>query len=134
MGSPLSKKHKISLSYFQMCLMARLKALGILRWNLGSDIKLHDLRSSAMVLINVESWGIFLGKNPLHFLGFAFSFRSSFGNNCLPGLPRFQGPLYFVRPKRCSGRGYARLGCWSMIASASCLPQPHLNPAVEIKK
>ena len=40
--SPLSKKHKISLSYFQMCLMARLKALGILRWNLGSDIKLHD--------------------------------------------------------------------------------------------
>ena len=51
--SPLSKKHKISLSYFQMCLMARLKALGILRWNLGSDIKLFDLRSSAMVLINV---------------------------------------------------------------------------------
>ena len=52
MGSPLSKKHKISLSYFQMCLMARLKALGILRWNLGSDIKLHDLQSSAMVLID----------------------------------------------------------------------------------
>ena len=55
MGSPLSKKHKISLSYFQMCLMARLKALGILRWNLGSDIKLHDLQSSAMVLIDVPT-------------------------------------------------------------------------------
>ena len=52
--SPLLKKHKISLSYFQMCLMARLKALGILRWNLGSDIKIHDLRSSAMVLIDVR--------------------------------------------------------------------------------
>ena len=52
---PIEKKHKISLSYFQMCLMARLKALGILRWNLGSDIKLHDLRSSAMVLIDVSS-------------------------------------------------------------------------------
>ena len=34
--------------------MARLKALGILRWNLGSDIEIHDLRSSAMVLIDVE--------------------------------------------------------------------------------
>ena len=54
MGSPLSKKHKISVSYFQMCLMARLKALGILRWNLGSDIKLSDLRSSVMVLIDVS--------------------------------------------------------------------------------
>ena len=53
MGSPLSKKHKISLYYFQMCVMARLKALGILRWNLGSDIKIHDLQSSAMGLINV---------------------------------------------------------------------------------
>ena len=51
--SPLSKKHKISLYNFQMCLMARLKALGILRWNLGSDIEIHDLRSSAMVLIDV---------------------------------------------------------------------------------
>ncbi len=57
--SPLSKKHKISLYNFQMCLMARLKALGILRWNLGSDIKIHDLRSSAMVLIDVTAplWG-----------------------------------------------------------------------------
>ena len=36
-----------------MCLMACLKALGILRWNLGSDIKLHELQSSAMVLIDV---------------------------------------------------------------------------------
>ena len=47
------KKYKISLSYFQMCLMARLKALGILRWNLGSDIEIHDLQSSVMVLIDV---------------------------------------------------------------------------------
>ena len=52
---PLLKKHKISLYNFQMCLMARLKALGILRWNLGSDIEIHDLRSSAMVLIDVFS-------------------------------------------------------------------------------
>ena len=51
--SPLLKKHKISLYNFQMCLMARLKALDILRWNLCSDIKLHDLESSEMVLINV---------------------------------------------------------------------------------
>ena len=51
--SPLSKKHKISLYNFQMCLMARLKALGTLRWNLGSDIEIRDLRSSAMVLIDV---------------------------------------------------------------------------------
>jgi len=35
--------------------MARLNALGILRWNLGSDIKIHDLRSSAMVLIDVHT-------------------------------------------------------------------------------
>ena len=53
--APLSKKHKISLYNFQMCLMARLKALGILRWNLGSDIKLHDHRSSVIVLIDVYS-------------------------------------------------------------------------------
>ncbi len=53
---PPDMKHKISLSYFQMCLMARLKALGIQRWNLGSDIKIHDLRSSAMVLIDVDTY------------------------------------------------------------------------------
>ena len=52
---PPVKKHKISPYNFQMCLMACLKALGILRWNLGSDIKIHDLRSSAMVLIDVIS-------------------------------------------------------------------------------
>ena len=60
--SPLSKKHKISVYNFQMCLMARLKALGILRWNLGSDIEIHDLRSSAMVLIDVT-----IKENPLTF-------------------------------------------------------------------
>ena len=53
---PLSKKHKISVYNFQLCLMSRLKALGILRWNLGSDIKLHDIWSSAMVLIDVNQW------------------------------------------------------------------------------
>ena len=56
-GGPKGTKnfplHKNIIPYFQMCLMAHLKALGILRWNLGSDIKLHDLRSSAMVLIDV---------------------------------------------------------------------------------
>ena len=52
-GVPLSKKYKISVYNFQMYLMAHLKALGILRWNLGSDIEIHDLRSSAMVLIDV---------------------------------------------------------------------------------
>ena len=46
---------KVRVSHFQMCLLARLKALCILRLNLGSDIKLHDLRSSAMVLIDVDS-------------------------------------------------------------------------------
>ena len=53
-GPPCGKKQKNSLYYFQMCLMARLKALGILRWSLGSDIKLSDLRSSVMVLIDVS--------------------------------------------------------------------------------
>ena len=48
------EKHENFVPYFQMCLMARLKALGILRWNLGSDFKTHDLRSSAMVLIDVD--------------------------------------------------------------------------------
>ena len=30
-----------------------LKALGILRWNMGSDIKRHEIQSRAMVLIDV---------------------------------------------------------------------------------
>ena len=37
--------------------MARLKALGILKWNVGSDVKLHELQSSAMVLIDVFNLG-----------------------------------------------------------------------------
>ena len=32
---------------------AHLKALGILRWNMGSDIKIHEVQSSAMILIDV---------------------------------------------------------------------------------
>ena len=51
--SSLSKKHEKIIPYFQMCLMARLKALTNMRWNLGSDIILNELRSSAMVLIDV---------------------------------------------------------------------------------
>ena len=31
-----------------------LKALGIRRWNLGSDIKIHEVQSSAMVFIDVS--------------------------------------------------------------------------------
>ena len=36
--------------------MARLKAIGILRWKLGSDINLHEIQSSAMVLIDVSTY------------------------------------------------------------------------------
>ena len=51
--SPLSKKHKISVYNFQMYLMAHLKALGILKWNMGSDIKRHVVQKTVMILIAV---------------------------------------------------------------------------------
>ncbi len=35
--------------------MAALKALGILRWNIGSDIKRHEVQSSMIVLIAVAA-------------------------------------------------------------------------------
>ena len=43
--------------YFQM---ACLTALGILRWNMGSDTKRHEVQSSVMVLIAVEAdlWNV----------------------------------------------------------------------------
>ncbi len=50
---PTVQKNKKNFPYFHMCLMAHLKALAILRWNLGADIKLHEFQSSAMVLIDV---------------------------------------------------------------------------------
>jgi len=34
--------------------MARLKALGIQRWNLGSDVNMLEVQSSAMVLNHVH--------------------------------------------------------------------------------
>jgi len=39
--------------YLQIILMARLKALGILICYLGLDIKIHELQSSMIVLIDV---------------------------------------------------------------------------------
>ena len=35
--------------------MAALKALGILRWNMGLDIKRHEVQSSMTVLIAVAA-------------------------------------------------------------------------------
>ena len=57
---PVEKEHKNCVPYFQMCLMARLKALGILRWNMGSDMKIHEVQSSTMVLIDVVTNHSFL--------------------------------------------------------------------------
>ena len=44
---------KQTFTYLQMNLMARLKALCILRWNMGSDFKRHEVQKTAMVLIAV---------------------------------------------------------------------------------
>ena len=46
-------KHDNCAPYFQMYLMGHLKALGIPMWNMGTDIKIHEARSSARVLIDV---------------------------------------------------------------------------------
>ena len=46
---------KRTFTYLQMNLMAHLKALCILRWNMGSDIKRHDVLKTVMVLIAVAA-------------------------------------------------------------------------------
>ena len=46
---------KQTFTYLQMNLMARLKALCILRWNMGSDIKRHEVQKTVMVLIAVAA-------------------------------------------------------------------------------
>ena len=46
---------KRTFTYLQMNLMAHLKALCILRWNMGSDIKRHDVLKTVMVLIAVAT-------------------------------------------------------------------------------
>ena len=46
---------KAHLTYLQMNLIAHLKALCILRWNMGSDIKRHDVLKTVMVLIAVAA-------------------------------------------------------------------------------
>jgi hypothetical protein len=46
---------KRTFTYLQMNLMAHLKALCILRWNMGSDIKRHDVQKTVMVLIAVAA-------------------------------------------------------------------------------
>ena len=50
---PPAGKNENCSSYFQMCLTALLKSLGILMLNIGSDIKVHEFQRSAMFLIDV---------------------------------------------------------------------------------
>ena len=50
---PPAGKNENCSPYFQMCLTALLKSLGILMLNIGSDIKVHEFQRSAMFLIDV---------------------------------------------------------------------------------